>query len=202
MIALGSRIFSGCHSDFIQRDNVVSAIEKWYNHFDGISLLIGAALGMFLGTWHSYFVKRPRLILTGNGGSGGAGVRTASLSFTNAPRFIGIQMPPSMVFGKQVHGILRWGLPVGNLPARNLQAALFDEESGRMLSQLHWRRGPAFEPSIDLESGEQASLMVFSRLEQDPAYYFPFQPGPDGVGVDVPQTAGLCRRKPEIRDSN
>lgn len=179
----------------------MSTIEKWYAHFDAISLLLGAALGMFLGTWYSYFVKRPRLILIGNGGSGGAGLRTTSLNFINAPRFIGIQMPPSMLFGKQVHGVLRWGLPVDNLPARNLQATLFDKESGRVVSQLHWQRGPSFEPSIDLDSGEQAMLMVFSRLEQDPPHYFPFQPGPNGVGVNIPQTAGYTdeSRKFEIR---
>jgi len=181
----------------------MSAIEKWYAHFDFISLLIGAVLGMFLSTWHSYFVKRPRLKITGNGASGGANFRTTNLNLTNSSRFIGLRISPSIMFGKQFHGTLRWGIPVDTLPARNLQATLFDKESGLFVSQLYWRKKQVILPSIDLDSEEQVGLLLFSRLEQNPMRYFPFRPAPDGIGVEVPQNDGYSdeTRKFEIRIS-
>lgn len=179
----------------------MSAIEKWYDHFDFISLLIGAALGMFLSTWHSYFIKRPRLKITGNGSSGGNNFRTTSLNLTNASRFIGLRISPSIMFGKRVHGTLHWGIPVDTLPARNVQATLVDKDSGIFVSQLYWHKNQIISPTIDLDSEEQVGLLVFSRLEQDPTHYFPFRPGPDGVGVDVPQNGGYSdeTRKFEVR---
>lgn len=166
----------------------MATIERWFSHFDIATLLIGAVVGavfgMFLSTWHSYYVTRPNFVRHGNGGGGGQ-IKTVSLLFTNFPRFIGLRLSPTTLFGKQIHGLLSLGMVVDVLPARQLRANLYDVETGEHVAELFWQRGQKYEAMIDLASGEQVGLVTFSRHESDATHYYPFRPAADGT---FPQT--------------
>src|SRR4051794_3679685 len=68
------------------------------------SYLATLVIGGLFALWLRNFIDRPKLEVVG----GGAG-QSHYFTFRLAPAFIGIKLGHTRIFGKNVHGQVRWG---------------------------------------------------------------------------------------------
>lgn len=141
-------------------------------------ILVGAPLGAILDNWLGIYLKRPRLVVTGGGGSG-APMHIKRVTVTNEGAFFGIRPRQTIVLGRRVHGSFQKGLQFDRHPAKRCTATLFEKATGDHVAQLWWEaRGPDGEPStrVTIESGESRSLVLFVRPDSSPTTYFVWAP--------------------------
>lgn len=147
----------------------------WVWSIDIPSLVLGAALGAVTSTWHSYYVRRPKLRVIGSG-SGGGSFYHNRITISNSPGLLGVRLPETTIFNKNIHSDIEIGLPVDRNPARNCRAWLYDKETNRGIAQLWWQTiDGKMTREVTLESGEQADLMLFARLKDEKRKYFVYQ---------------------------
>jgi hypothetical protein len=155
---------------------------SWIQSIDIISLIIGALLGAFLSTWHAYWVKRPILHIYGAGGCGssGLGFHTNHITFTNPQGLLGWRIRESVIFGIRLHRHFEVGLVIDRSPAHECRAFLFEKKNNQIIKQLTWRikgtQGSYYKDMVTIESGQQADLMLFARLNQEKNKYFVYEP--------------------------
>lgn len=153
----------------------------WATTIDLPSLIIGAALGAAFGaltsTWHSYYVRRPKLQVTGGGGGGGPhSLHTRHITIRNSPGLLGLKLPETTILGIHIHRNIEMGLVVDRNPAHQCRALLYDKETNHPIKPLWWRTSDGkMTQEVTLKSGEQASLMLFARLGDEPRKYFVYQ---------------------------
>jgi hypothetical protein len=143
-----------------------------------ITLIVGA----LLGSWYTVWMKRPKLRPSGSSGAGGQDFHSNSIRLRNQPGLLGLNLPETIIFGKQIHGYIERGLTFERTPAKDCRATIHDKKSGRHIAHLWWRRppssdgGPAWAMDTTIESGEECDLMLFARLTNEPLKYFIFAP--------------------------
>ena len=169
-----------------------------------ITLLVGAVLGALLGRWYGVYQSRPVLTIIGSGGGGGPGpgYHVTHARLQNRPGLVGLRLNDS-AFGRRLHGFIERGLPVERNPARECSARLHDKQTGEFIAPLWWRRPEASVPwqiSTDLASGEEAELMLFARLHEEPTRYFPFAPADQRVSGAAPSVPPAEARFEGTRD--
>jgi hypothetical protein len=162
---------------------------EWIAWIDLPSLIIGAILGTMARTWHSYYVKRPKLKVAGGGGSGGSKYNTNNITITNIPGLIGIRLPETMIWGRTIHSDVEWGLVVERSPAYRCRAWLYDKETGHAIKPLWWRTPDnKTVREVTIRSGERVSLMVFARFSEEKLKYFVYDVvGQDSTELRVPE---------------
>jgi hypothetical protein len=128
-----------------------------------------------MGAWYSYFIKRPKLIVSGGGGGGTVGgIYHNSIMIENVPGYMGIRLSETIIFGK----VLFYDKHIGGLifkrdDAEKCSAMLYDKETGDFIRALWWQLpGSAPNREATLSSGQSASLMLFARLDSEPLKYF------------------------------
>ncbi len=153
-----------------------------------VSLLLGAALG----AWYTVYLRRPTLKVTGSGGGGGPGPghHQNQIEIMNQPGLLGIRFGATIIFGKRLHGPVERGLTVDRNPANECRASLYDKKTGKHVAMLWWRSShdpaPPLHPTVTLQSGQSATLMLFARLDDEPTKYFVFAPDPTSSGPKIP----------------
>jgi hypothetical protein len=154
-----------------------------FANIDPLSLVLGALLGALLGTWHSHFVKRPKLKAIGSG-SGGC----VYLSIQNTPGFLGISLRPTILFGWRALGQIELGLPVDRAPARDCAAWLHDDQTGEIVKGLYWQIPETGEivRTVTLETACVANVITMTRQGADPGKFFVWQPDETGDAPLVP----------------
>lgn len=161
---------------------------QFWSSLDWPSLIVGAVLGTIASTWYSFYLKRPVLKVVGSGGGGGPGKgHRNSLNISNVPGHFGINVQPSTIFGLQLHGSFQYGLVVDRNPANECSAHLYDKQSGQPIKPLWWRLPDgSYARQTTIESGKQATLMLFARSHDEPLKYFPFQPANSTNDIVIP----------------
>ena len=141
----------------------------WLRELDIGSLLLRGVIGRLLSTWHSYYVKRPKLKLIGMGG--------ASIRVSNVPGFFGLAFPHTVVLGRLLHGDKELGLPIDRDPARDCTAVLYDKETGQHVANLYFQvTDDTTRSTVTLDSGNSANILIFNRAETDRSTYYPWRP--------------------------
>jgi hypothetical protein len=144
---------------------------------DILTFLLGCLVGWFTNHWYSVVMRRPSLRQSGGGGGSslfGSGFRYVSLGFQNELRRLGVSLPETVILGKSVKTDFG-GQVVEREPARQCRARLM-EESGRYICTLWWCDGQKPAETVDIKSGESASLIIFLKSNTDPGQYFSYQP--------------------------
>jgi hypothetical protein len=120
-------------------------------------------------------MRRPTLRQNGGGSSlFGSSYRYVSLGFQNELRRLGISLPETVILGKAVK--TDFGSQViEREPARQCRARLLDE-TGRYICPLWWFDGQKPAETVDIKSGESASLIIFLKSNTDPSQYLSYQP--------------------------
>ena len=150
-------------------------VKNFFLGLDPTSILIGAIFSALLGLWLDFFIKQPKLQRNGSG-SGGVGFKTNRLTFGNKVGWFGINLPESRIFGFRIHPNFRKGLTFDKHPARDCRAYLYLKSTGESVGQLWWEiDGNQTDDKVTIESGKQASLVLFCRKSDD-EHYFVYQP--------------------------
>lgn len=148
----------------------------WVKNIDVPSLTLGAVLGAFASTWHSYYVRRPKLQVTGGGSGGGSSFYTNHITISNSPGLLGLKLPETTILGINIHRHIEMGLVVDRNPAHRCSAFLYDKETNQSIKPLWWRASDGkMTREVTLKSGESASLMLFARLSNEQRKYFVYQ---------------------------
>jgi hypothetical protein len=136
--------------------------------------------GVVFGYWWAGHRARPNLRVSGSGGSY-VGMPTASITISNDPRFTGLRISASKIFGRRVHGPLVIGQTKHVEPADNCSARIISKNGGEHLSHLYWFN-PGGKPSanVTIPSNKSASLLLFARIKEEYPKYFIYQPDRDG----------------------
>jgi hypothetical protein len=111
--------------------------------------VLGVVAGAFVGIRYSFKAQRPRLRITGGGGSSGGNRRTWSISISNYPSFL----------GQRVDGA----------SAKNVRAQINVLRRPPHGYQIFWNRPPG-ESQATVEPGQQASLLLFHQ-DEHPGYF-------------------------------
>src|SRR5258708_28126946 len=125
-------------------------------------------LGFSLGLWASFYVKRPRIIVCGNGSGGATGPDSYCdhrIRIRNTRGWIGLKIGEVEVFGLRITGPRQLGVPVIRDPAERCTAELLDDD-GQRIAHLWWRTltDPIDEAQyVTLASGDDAELVVFAQ---------------------------------------
>ncbi|HLF90082.1 MAG TPA: hypothetical protein VI451_14130 [Anaerolineales bacterium] len=125
----------------------------------------------------------------GGGGSSlfGSGYRYASAGIQNELRLLGVNLPETVILGKAIR--TNFGSQVVERdPARQCRARLMDE-SGGYVCPLWWFAGPKAAETVDIKSGELASLILFIRNDSIPSQYFGYQANSNSD--PSPRTSGI-----------
>lgn len=144
---------------------------------DPLSVLVGAVLSALIALWLDFFIKQPKLERNGSGsGHGGGKIKTNTLSFNNKVGWFGINLPESRILGFRIHPHLMKGLTFYKHSAQDCRASLFLKSTGEHIGSLWWKlEGNQVLNMVNIESGKQATLMLFCRkIDEDS--YFVFQP--------------------------
>lgn len=147
-------------------------------NIDLVSLLLGCFLSAFVAIWLDFLIKQPKLRRSGSGGGSNLdGTKRNSLTFSNEVGWFGIHIPETRIFGVRIHPSLRWGISFEKNIARDCRAHLILPETGEHIGQLWWQ-GPdgSVMETATIRSGDSASLIVFSRLDDKSCQYFVYQP--------------------------
>ncbi|PHQ24041.1 hypothetical protein CLH62_18165 [Marinobacter guineae] len=152
-------------------------VSNFLSSLDPTSILIGAIFSALIGLWLDFFIKQPKLQRNGSGSGGvGRGFKQNSLTFTNKVGWFGINLRESRILGLRIHPGFRKGLTFDKHPARDCRAHLFLKSTGESVGQLWWNvEGNRVDDKVTLESGKQASLIIFCR-QSDDENYFVYQP--------------------------
>jgi hypothetical protein len=103
-----------------------------------IFLVLGFALGLFA----SFYVKRPKLIVSGGGAGGSSGPDSYwdyRIRVRNTRGWIGLPLAGVKLFKWRIIGPSYVGVPVARDPAERCTAELLDE-GGNRVAFLMWRR--------------------------------------------------------------
>lgn len=163
-------------------------VKTFFFRLDPTSIVIGAIVGALISAWLEFFIKQPKLIRNGSGSGGVPGqLKQNSLSFQNAVGWLGVTLRESRIFGFRVHPTFRKGLTFERSPARDCRATLHLKATGESIGQLWWNAfDGAVKDKITIDSGGQASLLIFCRKD-DEENYFVYQPtSPDNAAPKIP----------------
>jgi hypothetical protein len=148
-------------------------------------------LGTAFGVWLNHRVARPRLVVNGAGGHGGpeSGFRVCHLSVQNQPGILRVRLDSTISTGMRVAGSIEKAFRLDRNPAHECSARLVDKDTSQDLAWLWWRTPGGerpFEPTVAIGPGHSVDLMLFARLESEPARYFAYQPSGDGRTPKLP----------------
>ncbi|WP_290698634.1 hypothetical protein [Amphritea sp.] len=150
-------------------------VTNFFSGLDPTSILIGAVFSALIGLWLDFFIKQPKLQRNGSG-SGGTPFKQNRLTFTNKVGWFGINLPESRILGLPIHPSFRKGLTFYKHPARDCRAILYLKSTGESVGHLWWdTHGNEVDDKVTIESGKNASLMLFCRKSDDERY-FVYQP--------------------------
>lgn len=137
---------------------------------DLISLLAGAVLGAPAGFWFNSFVQRARLQWDGYGG--GSGLIVAWVK--NPPRFVGLHLRETVIFGRRLWSDVYFGWHAERSPARDCVAFLYDIENDESfgLSFRDEAASTGLSNVATIASGERRELCLMAFEGTD---YFPFR---------------------------
>ncbi len=143
-----------------------------------LSLLI---IGGIFGSFATIYIGRPKIVVSGGGGGGGPGPGYYSnfISVSNEPGFFGIRISETTILGKRIHNRIRIGQVFDRAPAHECRALIKDKSTNEVLGLLWWRELSNPQKAVqtlNLNSGEQAELIIFARLEGEQSKYFVYQP--------------------------
>jgi hypothetical protein len=138
--------------------------------------LVGVLLGTVFGFWFAGHRTRPNLRVSG-GGSGLTGFPTAGISVSNPPRFTGIKIEESNIFGLRLHKTLAIGQSKHVDAADNCSARLLNKEKMEHICHLYWS-APENKVAlrVTIPSGHNAYLLIFCRIVEEYPKYFIYQP--------------------------
>lgn len=155
-----------------------SSFQLW-----GVPIIVGIAFYV-LGAVTTVYIKRPKIEVSGSGGSGSGGptgFRTNSIRIRNVPGRLGLKIGQTVLFGFRINRPHWFGLPVMREPAPGCMANLYDEK-GTHVAPLWWRDpedNSKRKITVDLDSGQDADLFLFAQRNDDVPNYYPYEPGPD-----------------------
>lgn len=156
---------------------MLDLIKNFVLGLDPTSILIGAALSALIGLWLDFFIKQPKLERSGSGSGNAPGnTKQNRLTFRNKVGWFGINIAETRILGLRIHPRFRKGLTFDKHPARDCRATLFLKDTGESVGQLWWDiDGDKVDDKVSIESGKQASLILFCR-KKDEDHYFVYQP--------------------------
>lgn len=130
-------------------------------------------MGAFLGALYNFYLKRPKLQITG-GGTG----RAVHLRLRNKPGFIGIVIPDNTLLGLRINSRVEWGLTFDRSVARDCYATIMDDETEEAFT-LWWVTGDQqVVHKLDLGPGESAELLLVTTNQAAPGCYYIWRPTP------------------------
>ena len=143
--------------------------------------IFGSIFGWFVNYWYAIRLRRPKLSING-GGTGGIpnnpDVTVISINVQNEPRFIGLRLPPTYIFGLRVKSDFGRHFVERDI-ARSCRAMLLDK-SGQHICHLWWsvnnNGGVDICENIDISSTQSASILMFIKKGQNKNQYFVYQP--------------------------
>jgi hypothetical protein len=150
-------------------------LSDWIPAINVPSLLLGAVLGTLISTWYGFFLRRPKIRISGGGGGGGPGpgYHHVRISITNEHGLFGIRIPENTILGFRINREKQLGIGFERSPARKCSARVYDKETGDHIKAL-WlepRGGGEFVRTVTLNSDEGAEVHVFARLHGQEKYF-------------------------------
>ncbi|MDX2073613.1 MAG: hypothetical protein SFX19_04515 [Alphaproteobacteria bacterium] len=156
-------------------------IVQLISNLDILSLVIGAFLGTIFSFWYNHFMTRPKLFVAGQGSGGGhgSGFFQNHVCIENRPGLMGFRLGRTTIFGKKILRNIEWGSPFYRSPAQECRASLYDKNTNDFIRPLYWRdpnNHDSITPSVTLNCGEKAELMLFCKLYNEKLKYFVYEP--------------------------
>lgn len=148
-------------------------LKSFLLRLDPTSIIIGAVVGALISAWFEFFIKQPKLVRNGSGSGVAPGqMKQNSVSFINTVGWLGVNVPESRILGFRIHPSFRRGLTFEKSPARDCRAILLVKDTGESVGQLWWTMGDGrVENRVTIESGAQASLLLFCRKADEESYF-------------------------------
>lgn len=146
--------------------------------FDPISFAIGAVASALISIFIGFFIKRPRLRVSGGGGGNVRdGTKRNYLRVENELAWFGFNIPETKILGFRLHPSWQWGLSHERWAATNCRAVLYLEPKMEAIGQLWWLHDDGtFSDTTEIRSGTGTTLTLFSRRDDDTNEYFLFNP--------------------------
>jgi hypothetical protein len=139
---------------------------------------IGGPIGALLSTWHAHYVKRPKLVCVGGGGTSGA-FRTCSVSVGNPMGLLGVKISENKLLGFHLNRPRDVGLRIYREPAVGCTASIKEVGGEERSRQLIWRTTKPGEPwarEVDIDYRKPGELMLFAGDNVDADLFSIFEP--------------------------
>lgn len=136
-------------------------------------------MGVVLTSLFDFYLKRPKLIVSGGGGGGGSqniqGITKRYVRIKNNPGLFGVALGETKIFGKRIFNRIDKGIIFDRNPAHECRADLYYKQTKQIVAPLVWEQNGNLSQSVTLNSGEDASLMIFARENSELLKYFPYR---------------------------
>ncbi len=148
---------------------------------DLLSLTLGSLLGALTSAWYILWLSQPKLVEVGSMSG-----LTTQMILQNRMGFLGITSTDTVIFGRRFFSGRAIGFPFERATARGCTATVKDLQTGEYICSLMWQEGELFKREVDIASGGQANLVLFSKQGALPDHYYFVQPIADSIVSQTP----------------